>query len=73
LAEGNGHNTEPGTAPEREIEEEERQKEESERWRGSERGIAFPARRRVQRSVKRKTVKMWQRRFYRASFSLPLD
>lgn len=41
MAEGNRHKTEPGTAPERGIEEEERQKEESERWRGSERGIAF--------------------------------
>ncbi|KAK2920993.1 hypothetical protein Q8A73_000478 [Channa argus] len=36
----NRHKTEPGTAPERGEEEEERQKEESERWRGSEKGIA---------------------------------
>lgn len=56
----------PGTAPERGIEEVERQKEESERWRGSERGIvsgSFSVLRRIQRSEKRKTVKMGQDRF----------
>lgn len=53
-----GTEPEPVTAPERGEEEEgERQKEESERWRGNERGIAFSVRRRVPCSDRKKTVK----------------
>ena len=59
-------------APERGIEEEERQKEESERWRGSERGIAFLFAA-VCSAQSRGRLKMGQDRFYQALFSLPLD
>ena len=59
-----------GQAPERGIEEEDTQKEESERWRGSERGKAFLFAASYCAQRKRKTVKMGQNRFCQTPFFL---